>query len=297
VGGNIGVIEDPFGTPKLIAATSGQFLGMPDGLTLSADGKTLYAAFSGDNAVRVFDVQLLIATLNASANQGGTIIRRDGIFKKLELTPLAGPDVPGSHNYHPISPTIPGIQLSAIGTGRFPQGLAIIDSLSVELGFGRAADAGGGVVINAQAEAGDTTPVFRWKVERNETAQQQAATSRLYLSVFREGQGLFDTDRLDQAGNDLFAHRILTRVQADHRETANADVFEVDLSTIEPIRQLTLGQTYYVGVEILDDNGNVIHRASREFKLEQAAPTDLTKFSNVTILTHGFEPPWEKEIP
>jgi hypothetical protein len=63
VGGNIGVIEDPFGTPKLVAATAGEFLSMPDGIMLSVDGKTLYASFSAQNIVRVFDVQKMFTQI------------------------------------------------------------------------------------------------------------------------------------------------------------------------------------------------------------------------------------------
>ncbi|MDH5668189.1 MAG: putative Ig domain-containing protein [Nitrospira sp.] len=288
VGGNIGVIEDPFGTPKLVAATSGQFMGIPDGLTLSADGKTLYAAFSGDNAVRVFDVQLLYNTLTAPENQGGAIIRRDGVFTTLETTPLAGPDVPGDHIYHPINPAI---QLAPIGTGRFPQGLAIADKLPVTIGFGREDDAVSTAIL-PDAEQGDTTPVFRWAVDWADEAIRNRATSRLYLSTFRPGQGLFPTDlegTPEFPEKDLARHRILNGVEATHRFTQEGDVFEYDLELEQgELRALTLGQTYYIGVKIYDGGGNVIAAASRAFTLEQAPA--MTPFSSVTILTHGFQP-------
>ncbi len=293
VGGNIGVIEDPFGTPKLVAATAGEFLSMPDGIMLSADGKTLYASFSAQNIVRVFDVQKMFTQITKPDNNvPNQFTRNDGKFTRLEISPLDGPGGLGVNL--PLDNTI---EQPGLATGRFPQGMALAESNKVTIGFGRTSDAAGSVVVNPEAEAGDPTPIIRWNVEWSSTPLRDAATSRLFLSVFPEGHGLFDTDQVDQNGNDLFAHRILTRVQADHTITASGDVFQVDLSTIEPIRQLTLGQTYYVGIEVLNSAGQVIQRSSREFKLKQKAPTDLTKFSSVTVLTHGFEPPWEKGIP
>ena len=285
VGGNIGVIEDPFGTPKLIAATAGEFVSMPDGIMLSADGKTLYASFSAQNIVRVFDVQKMFAQITKPENREPLYSRRDSPpnFTRLEISPLDGPGGLGVNL--PLDNTI---EQPGIATGRFPQGMALAESNKVTIGFGREKDDADSLVINPEAEAGDTTPIIRWKVNWNSTQLRDAATSRLYLSVFPEGKGLFDKDQLDENGNDLFAHRILTRVQADHTIMGNDDVFQVDLGTIEPLRQLTLGQIYYIGIEVLNSAGQVIQTASREFKLEQALAS--TPFSSVTLVTHGFQP-------
>ncbi|MDH5639643.1 MAG: putative Ig domain-containing protein, partial [Nitrospira sp.] len=286
VGGNIGVIEDPFGTePKLVAATSGEFLGMPDGLALSADGLMLYAAFSGENAVRRFDVQLLLDTM--AANTGGSVVRKDGTFTTLATTPLAGPDFPGIHAYHPLNQAI---EFSPIGTGRFPQGMALAESSKVTIGFGREDNALSTEILGT-AEPGDTTPIFRWKVDWADPAVRNGATSKLFVSVFPSGKGLFpsDFDGGDtDATKDLGRHRILNGVEAVHRFTQEGDLFEFDLGS-EVARALTLGQTYYIGVKTYDGVGNIISTASRAFKLEQAEPTDLTKFSSVTVLTHGFQ--------
>jgi hypothetical protein len=302
VGGNIGVIEDPFGRPKLIAATAGQFLSMPDGIALSPDGKTLYASFRADNAVRVYDVQKIFAQITNPQNLvPNQFTRRDGQFIRLEISPLAGP--PGVGVNTPIDPTI---ELGAIGTGRFPQGLAIAETLDVTIGFGRTGDPQGSVVINVTAEKGDTTPVFRWNVKFENPEQAEGATSRIYLSVFDQGQGLFPDDRpsVSKLGEttpdeDPNLHRIVNGAFADQTVNGTEGIFEFDLATMEPARRLTLGQTYYVGVEIRDGNGNVIERARKGFKLEQPdVPAGISTFSSVTVFTHGFEPPFlVTEVP
>jgi hypothetical protein len=286
VGGNIGVIEDPFGTPKLIAATAGEFLSMPDGLTISPDGKTLYAAFSAQNAVRVFDVQKIMTQITNSQNLVPQYTRRDGKFNTLEIRPLAGPAGLGVN-----VPLDASIELAPIGTGRFPQGLALAEANKVIIGFGRENDALNTTIL-PEAEKGDTTPVFRWNVQWSDPKVRDRATSKLFVSTFKSGQGLFPSD--SGANNDgstplkdLGLHRILSGVEAKHRFTQQGDFFEYDLEVERgELRALTLGQTYYIGIKVYDGR-NELATAWREFKLEQAPAT--TPFSSVTVLTHGFE--------
>ena len=293
VGGNIGVIEDPFGTPKLIAATAGYFLSMPDGLTLSADGKTLYAAFSADNGVRVFDVQKIVTEVTKSANLVKQITRRDGTFNLLEISPLAGPSGIGPIN----NPLNASIELAPIGTGRFPQGLAIAETLvKVDLGFGRenALQVTGSAGIFITAEPGDTTPIFRWKAtDDNGNPLPKGWTAKLYLSVFGEGKGLFPDDIRDKNGVDLHRNRILNGVEGLHHAPLLPEFREFNMNSV-PDRALTLGQKYHVGLLIFDEYGHKVGQPIvTTFKLDPAPVADVTKFSSVTVITHGFQP----EIP
>ena len=189
MGGNIGVIEDPFGTPKLIAATAGEFLSMPDGIMLSADGKTLYAAFSAQNVVRVFDVQKIFTQITNSQNLvPNQFPRRDGSFTRLQVSPLDGPGGLGVN-----APLDNSIEQPGIATGRFPQGMALAESNKVTVGFGRENDALSTTML-PDAEKGDTTPVFRWTVGWSDPTVRDRATSTLFLSTFKPGQGLFPSD-------------------------------------------------------------------------------------------------------
>ncbi|MDH5640473.1 MAG: M10 family metallopeptidase domain-containing protein, partial [Nitrospira sp.] len=293
VGGNIGVIEDPFGTPKLIAATAGEFLSMPDGLTISPDGKTLYAAFSAQNAVRVFDVQKMFVQITKPENLVPLYSRKDSPpnFTRLEVSPLAGPSGLGINQ-----PLDASIELAPIGTGRFPQGLAIAEhQVKVDVGFGRSnalqVSGSGGIFVTA--EDGDTTPVIRWKATYHDQPLPDGWTTKLYLSVFKEGKGLFPADfgaRDDGSTpeKDLGLHRILNGVEGVHHAPLLPEYREFDMNSVKD-RALTLGQTYYVGIKVFDAFGNERGdgTAVAKFKLEQAPAT--TPFSSVTVLTHGFE--------
>ncbi|NOT95746.1 MAG: hypothetical protein HOP00_05510, partial [Nitrospira sp.] len=287
VGGNIGVIEDPFGTPKLIAATAGYFLSMPDGLTLSADGKTLYAAFSADNGVRVFDVQKIVTEVTKSANLVKQISRRDGTFNLLEISPLAGLSGIGPLN----NPLNASIELAPIGTGRFPQGLAIAEDLiKVDLGFGDAPGvpptqpAPTSPQIDLVAEPGDTTPLFRWKATYKDQPLPDGWTTKLYLSVFGPKTGLFPPNNLVEI--DQYAHRILNGIEGVHPVPFLPEYREFNMNSV-PDRALTLGQRYFAGLKVFDAQGNVRDTIVTEFQLKHAPAT--TPFSSVTVVTHGFE--------
>ncbi len=67
-GGNIGIVVDPFGSPKLVAATIMVPLSFPDNLVLSPDGKKLLAGYRGglDRGIYVYDVEKLIATVRST---------------------------------------------------------------------------------------------------------------------------------------------------------------------------------------------------------------------------------------
>jgi hypothetical protein len=68
-GGNIGVIKDPFGTPRLVAATLMVPQSFPDNLVLSPDGKRLYAAYRGrpSQGIYVYDVEQIIRTVQTAS--------------------------------------------------------------------------------------------------------------------------------------------------------------------------------------------------------------------------------------
>src|SRR6202011_6106100 len=59
IGSKIGIIQNPFGTPVLVGATSPIPLGFCTSIVLSGDGTKLYAIYQGAAQVLVFDVKLL----------------------------------------------------------------------------------------------------------------------------------------------------------------------------------------------------------------------------------------------
>ena len=130
VGGNIGIIRNPLGDPndinvdrrpKLVAGT-GQFgFSFPDNLVLSADGKFLYAAFTGMNSVLVYDTASLVNEVEM--NLGNTVI----------VNPVTGEERP-VHELRPVDglevrqvelPLVSGqfttVNVGQIVTGDVPQ--------------------------------------------------------------------------------------------------------------------------------------------------------------------------------
>ncbi|MDE3034800.1 MAG: beta-propeller fold lactonase family protein, partial [Nitrospirota bacterium] len=230
-GGNVGVIEDPFGpNPKLIAATVGEPLSLPDGLTLSPDGRFLYAAYSADNHVKVFDVGQMLATIQA--NRGLTLNTTDGVQPLLAVTPLDGLNA--------------AINVASLNTGRFTQGLAVQTPVAVHVGFGEGSGPVHALQVGSQTdpppatgllvapEPGDTTPLFKWTVTWPTQALAEGVTTRLYVSSLKPSEGLFPTNSLDPFAQDLNPHRIVNGVEVVPQGMSEPGVqqFSFDLGSL-----------------------------------------------------------------
>jgi YD repeat-containing protein len=303
-GSNIGIIRDPLGTPTLVGATRPIPEAFADNLVLSADGRYLYAAYAMTNAVFVFDVNAMIAAVEnpAFASELATtpIDELDpSIDTRALYTILPGADLPRGRFTFGVPE---GALNGPIGVV-FPKGLTAIGTV---LGL----DSPGGVIS-------DLTPEFTWSFEIDPSRIR--ATS-LFVSVYGPGEGLFPKDRwadianLEKDGspyltdlgltkaqqidllsdpwqkpglsgpapefiNDFNPHRILTKT-FDHPQTTSY--------TLEDAQRLTMGQTYYWGVEAVDDKGNR-HYKSGQFRTRPEPVQGATTFSSVTILTHGLQ--------
>ncbi|MDH4187788.1 MAG: hypothetical protein OEV08_12410, partial [Nitrospira sp.] len=290
VGGNVGVIEDPFGVfgaPKLIAATKPTMESFPDNLDLSLDGTTLYAAYRSNHAIQIFDVEEILKTIEAYRHVTVSTTTGQGVQPILSVTPLD--DLKLGTN------AVSFVPAGFIVTGGLPQGVRMDAEIAkVQLGFGF--EPGGSVLLTAPV-AGDPTPMFRWlATQENGQPIPENWTTKLYVSTFSDGKGLFPDDVIkviDGKKVDLHQNRILNGVEGVHVETAAAGVYEFTMSAS---RSLTLGQTYYMGVQIFNEYGVRKGEGFKEFKLAQKPapnPATATNFSSVTVLTHGFQP----EVP
>src|SRR5262249_44664834 len=83
-GSTVGIIADPLGNPRLVAATRAIPTGLPQDLALTPDGKFLYVTFGGvhvggggDGAVFVYDVNAMIQQVNDPSN--ALLLRKHGV--------------------------------------------------------------------------------------------------------------------------------------------------------------------------------------------------------------------------
>ena len=284
-GGNVGIIEHPF-TPeaRLIAATRPTPGAFPDNLVLSSDDKLLYAAYRGSRALFVFNVEEMIKTIEAEIGRQTPEQRLAGIPERLARVPIndLNPAVEANANYRRISPLLsldarfdvpPGAANGPIGVGGHLLGLSAQRAPFLEL----ISPIGGAAVA-------DLTPEFRWEV-----TGPAGVISRIYVSAFPEGEGLFPDDRgASVAGiperfvfpfnDDINPARIVKGVKL-------VDEFSY---VLPDSLELTAGQTYYWGVEVV--SGPRKERASGSFKTTLPADkTPKTPFPSVTVITHGFD--------
>jgi PKD repeat protein/DNA/RNA endonuclease G (NUC1) len=121
-GSNVGIIKDPL-TPnaRLVAATRPIPMGLTTDLTLSGDGKYLYASYPGVSSVFGFDVEEIIKTVeNPGAGSANdlNLIPIDNINPKISLAADLKPS--GGSNYG-----VPeGSNRAPLGLGSNPSGMA-----------------------------------------------------------------------------------------------------------------------------------------------------------------------------
>jgi DNA/RNA endonuclease G (NUC1) len=171
-------------------------------------------------------------------------------------------------------------------------------------------------------ETNSLTPTFEW--DFGSTLSEEIKEVNLFVSVFEEGEGLLPWDSvvnlsdptilpnltsaekrefLTQPWNgydDFNPNRVLTATWKENEGwiwNGGENYTSTNTSfTLDPDRTLTANQTYYWAVEAVTMDGG------RELKLGQFNTPSITNdspFSSVTILTHGFNPPYisQSEIP
>jgi hypothetical protein len=279
VGGKLGIVKDPFGlrgTPQYLGAT------VPlDGygiinLSVSDDGKTLIGQLKGGYGTidqlnqlphesQVWDVDALLA---AAVAQPET----DRLAKPIILPTNAGQRIP-TNGYAPA------------GTEFEKQAMiTLIDPT----------DASG---------QSNSRPVFRL------VSNKDLKELRIFLSTFPPGEGLFPDDRPKHIASGWINSNI-PEALGEHQERIYSS--KNLLSTGQILRageiypfdefanqdafsgfRLTPGQSYWWGAEgKIVQGGEVSASASTPFTVKTALEQGLiTPASQVTIITHGFQPP------
>ena len=120
-GGHIAIIADPFGNPQVVAVTRPTPDSFPDNLVLSADGRYLYAAYRGQSSVFVFDVALMLQTIQNSSPDELSSEPIDDINPAIDVQ--AAYQLDRSDPDNPIFRVTDPVH-APIATGGTPQGLA-----------------------------------------------------------------------------------------------------------------------------------------------------------------------------
>ncbi|MFN8893023.1 MAG: Ig-like domain-containing protein, partial [Betaproteobacteria bacterium] len=278
-GGKIGVIYDPFGSPRFMGATVPIENFMLDGLALSYDGRRLLATgidleWGSPHAGTVFDFEVseLIEAALWHGSAGKDLNVPLGLSDDLQPALLPARYLDGDRLHRPM----------AALTG---QGLLDLVSPSFSTGDS------------------ERRPAFELK------GTQPITALRLFISSFAEGEGLFPNDMPilpdwhlgdKNASGPAHDERIAT-IDIDLAvlpEFSNGAVPADQLITLSDFTRdeylhfaLTAGQKYWWGVEATFANGTSARKAS-QFKVAPAWKADTGRAgSYVTIITHGAQPP------
>ncbi len=265
-GGNIGVIQDPFGAPLLVAATRMAPLSFPDSVVVSGHGRFLSGAYQGIGGLFVYDLDVIEQTLSSGGGQLAT--------KSLDDI---NPAVIVRASYFEISKDVFGSGGGSSGPIGIPgiRGLASLDYdqfLTLKTPIGPYSDGPSPGTL--------TRPQFTWESDASTTW-----TYKIYLSTYPAGQGLFPTDTPPGTPADKLINSDINYTRILNGVVVGSDKFY----DLPEEYELTAGQTYYWGIVAIGADGTVQKR-SASFKIEQPAVT--TPFSSVTVINHGFSLPY-----
>ena len=162
-GDKVGLVRNPFGlngTPTYLGATTPIEDGLVTSVAVSSDGKRLFASYWGAGEVLVMDTAELIAAGESLAATPRQAERQplDQVNPNVHITPLTG-----AGTWDLATQPVSSVKL--------------LEPLNP--------------IPAAQGEESDIT--FRWAVDTSSIGLQPVK-SKLYVSVFREGMGLFPDD-------------------------------------------------------------------------------------------------------
>ncbi|MCB1491104.1 MAG: cadherin-like domain-containing protein, partial [Rhodobiaceae bacterium] len=322
-GSAVAVIADPFSDlPTLVGALRPLQESWATELALSGDGRYLYASGGNQHAVMVYDVaeiedvvtrlrdtqyfyagnrpvtllkyaaiddvdpDTLTFTLFTTINNNGNIkYNRTGV--NTDIDHRADYALWNKENTFELRVSSPDSDNAPIGTG--PQSLPT--GFSSQTPFIDLKDP----VIS---ESGQIT--LPW------TLNNRDLEAMLYVSVLGPGDGLFPSDTSQAELDYLFYSSSGLKLpydapnsQSDRLLLADANRNRIFARLIKPPTEgdtftvmlpdnieLTRGQTYFWGVEVLDEEGRLIQKSGTfTIPVKQSAGG----FTGVTIVTHGFE--------
>ncbi|MBL8535715.1 MAG: cadherin-like domain-containing protein, partial [Betaproteobacteria bacterium] len=301
VGSKVAIVKDPFGpNPQILGATSPIPLTFVEEVQVDASGKKLYVNFRNAGNIAVYDIENMKARAQSGAEDFG--------------------DLPLDHAWADDSDPDNIINMPAIDVQSLSRGLSLQDNQVLRL----ISPTG---VVDLDGTSDDPL-VFEWEIDTGLLGVDDYK-SLLYFSALAPGEGLwpedpfrsrkedaasqfalgqatfldlvehlFSSDPSDPDAEDYNPGRILTvsdglEIGKRYSIDVNGNVTEIGAApdakrTIVELdaafrKVLTAGQFYYWGVEI-EDRG--INRAEA-FTAKYVENTST--FSNVTILTHGFQ--------
>ncbi len=319
-GGNVAIALNPMDKgATFIAATRAIPIDFGLGVAVSGDDRYLYVSSSGNHHIRVYDIFEINKVLErvrdpAKAFEIGgrrylqtarrgvddiSLLGDDLLFFHLNQSILGTSRVGYNKNIDIRANFVAGgfnLDVGPIGdpptnlplaSGGTPRDMASQDTFLKLLG--------------PKTATGDATPVFEWSLSG------QRFQSTIYVSVAGPGTGLFpsDTDAsgivdlmtegffgvsagsLDDKAVALARLNLLddNRNRIWAKRIAAPDGAENLTFELPSWLQLTAGQTYWWGVEVVKDDGTKVRKAA-SFKVE-APVAAAGLFSSVTVITHG----------
>ncbi|MBL7187982.1 MAG: tandem-95 repeat protein [Phycisphaerae bacterium] len=296
-GGLIGVVQNPLSpTGDLVAATRPiPTVRGPDSAVVSSDGKYLFASYSFERAVFVYSVSAIVEEIkNNDVYRLDTVPINDLVNgQNAPNAPNTAIDVKADYRLDDSKPSYFAVfknfdpNRAPINTGGFPKGLEILPQF---LSLNDPEETGTQdhqfldvPELPDQPVVEDLTPKFTWNIVGFEDVKSKIkVTSKIYVSVFKGGEGLFPSDTPpDSPLVDMNPNRIV-----------NGEDVDTKTEFVLPNHvKLTAGQTYYWGVEATTSTG-LTNRRWTSFKV---APIDVTPgnpndYNGVIILTHGLAP-------
>ena len=313
-GGNIGIIKDPLGeNPELVAATRPIKDAFTHDVVLSNDDKYLYVSnpsiFNSANQgdVYIYDVEEIIQTLeNPPENVDFTSTPLDDINPNISIAASSGERAP-------------------IFLGFLPYGMAASPGDSDWLNLTGPTSTTEDLLPEFEWEFESPDEIeeislFVSVFEENEGLlpwDNFVDFSGPNGNPFLSDQGLTKGEQIDllsqpwevsqyREEDDFNPNRILTVTwKKDEAGTGGtwywgdgSEIYDTDATPIsfelEEERTLTVGQTYYWGVEAYRQDGDTVDKTlkSASFELEPTLPEDDSNtFSSASIITHGFKPP------
>jgi YD repeat-containing protein len=182
-GSTIGIIADPLGSPRLVAATRAIPAGFPQDLALTPDGQYLYATYgavpvqgAGGGAVFVYGVAAMIKQVEDPNN--APLLQRYGVDDVVDGTkePNAAIDIKADYRLDNSNPSNPTFKVfdsarSPIGLGGATRGVAVQ-----------------GAILTASGQLGDVNEVDLQQLIKAQFGYDQASDFYLSIADFRGGR-------------------------------------------------------------------------------------------------------------